>query len=179
MFRYIHDSVEYRLPNPLWTAGASFPTLQTNFKRPVGRNGGPPDHGLLATLLNEFVASYTTDHINLTLIGPRAATLHNGMGTVSQRGRRQGGRNQPGRRRVQWPFRDPGLHPQWPIEFESYLQLPRQPHQDRRKAPTCSLAVTSRRRRKTKFLTRPFNQRLPYVRRYNSTVSTGNSFADL
>ena len=70
MFRYIHDSWATTYPNPLWTSGTSFPTLQTNF------NG--PSVGMVArltttfspTLLNEFVASYTTDHINLTLVGP-------------------------------------------------------------------------------------------------------------
>lgn len=70
MFRYIHDSWNTIYPNPLWTSGTTFPTLQTNF------NG--PSVGMVArltttfspTLLNEFVASYTTDHINLTLVGP-------------------------------------------------------------------------------------------------------------
>jgi hypothetical protein len=70
MFRYIHDSWSTLYPNPLWTSGTSFPTLQTNF------NG--PSVGMVArltttfspTLLNEFVASYTTDHINLVLVGP-------------------------------------------------------------------------------------------------------------
>ena len=70
MFRYIHDSWSTVYPNPLWTSGTSFPTLQTNF------NG--PSVGMVArltttfspTLLNEFVASYTTDHINLILVGP-------------------------------------------------------------------------------------------------------------
>jgi hypothetical protein len=69
MFRYIHDSWSQIYPTPLWTSGTSFPTIETNF---IG-----PGVGLVArlsvtaspTLLNEFVASYTTDHITLFPVG--------------------------------------------------------------------------------------------------------------
>ncbi|HXY03079.1 MAG TPA: carboxypeptidase regulatory-like domain-containing protein [Terriglobales bacterium] len=69
MFRYIHDSWSQIYPTPLWTSGTSFPTIETNF---IG-----PGVGMVArlsataspTLLNEFVASYTTDHITLFPVG--------------------------------------------------------------------------------------------------------------
>jgi hypothetical protein len=70
MFRYIHDSWATVYPNPLWTGGTSFPTLQTNFNGPSVGMVARLTATLSPTLLNEFVASYTTDHINLTLIGP-------------------------------------------------------------------------------------------------------------
>jgi hypothetical protein len=68
-FRYIHDSWNQTYPTPLWTNGTSFPTIQTAF--------GGPGLSMVArltataspTLLNEFVASYTTDHITLTPLG--------------------------------------------------------------------------------------------------------------
>jgi len=69
MFRFIHDSWSQIYPTPLWTSGTSFPTIETNF---IG-----PGVGMVArlsataspTLLNEFVASYTTDHITLLPVG--------------------------------------------------------------------------------------------------------------
>jgi hypothetical protein len=78
-FRYIHDSWETINPVPLWTNVGSFPTVQTQF--------GGPGTGLVArltstvspTLLNEFVFSYTADHIILQNTGawqrPAAMTM--------------------------------------------------------------------------------------------------------
>jgi hypothetical protein len=68
-FRYIHDSWDTVNPVPLWTNIGSFPTVQTNF--------GGPGTGFVArltstispTLLNEFVFSYTADHIILQNTG--------------------------------------------------------------------------------------------------------------
>ena len=67
--RYIHDSWDQIYPTPLWTNGTSFPTIQTDF--------GGPGVSLVTrltataspTLLNEFVFSYTTDHITLIPVG--------------------------------------------------------------------------------------------------------------
>ena len=78
-FRYIHDSWTTLNPVPLWTNGTSFPTIQTDFKGPglslvtrLASNFSP-------TLLNEFVFSYTTDHIFLQDTGnykrPSGATF--------------------------------------------------------------------------------------------------------
>ena len=68
-FRYIHDSWQTTTAVPLWTNQGSFPTIQTAFKGPgVGlvfrltATASP-------TLLNEFVFSYTADHIILNDIG--------------------------------------------------------------------------------------------------------------
>jgi outer membrane receptor protein involved in Fe transport len=91
MFRYIHDSWSTIYPNPLWTGGTSFPTLQTNFNGPSVGMVARLTSTLSPTLVNEFVASYTTDHINLTLVGPwqRPSTMtfglfpNNGGGKIS------------------------------------------------------------------------------------------------
>jgi hypothetical protein len=68
-FRYIHDSWSQIYPTPLWTSGTSFPTVQTNFIGPGVSLVARFTATASPTLLNEFVASYTTDHITLGLIG--------------------------------------------------------------------------------------------------------------
>ncbi len=69
-FRYIHDSWQQQYPVPLWTAGTSFPTVQTNFTNPGVSMVARLSVNISPTLLNEFVASYTTDHIGTQLTGP-------------------------------------------------------------------------------------------------------------
>jgi len=69
-FRYIHDSWQEQYPVPLWTSGTSFPTVQTNFKNPGVSMVARLTANISPTLLNEFVASYTTDHISTNLTGP-------------------------------------------------------------------------------------------------------------
>ena len=68
-FRYIHDSWYQDYPVPLWTSGVSFPTVQTNFNGPGVSMVARLTATASPTLLNEFVASYTTDHISTTLLG--------------------------------------------------------------------------------------------------------------
>ncbi|HEX3353205.1 MAG TPA: carboxypeptidase-like regulatory domain-containing protein [Terriglobales bacterium] len=68
-FRYIHDSWDQTYPTPLWTNGTSFPTIQTNFGGPGVSMVARLTATVSPTLLNEFVASYTTDHITLIPIG--------------------------------------------------------------------------------------------------------------
>jgi hypothetical protein len=69
-FRYIHDSWNQQYPVPLWTGGTSFPTVQTNFSNPGVSMVARLTANVSPTLLNEFVASYTTDHISTNLTGP-------------------------------------------------------------------------------------------------------------
>ena len=69
-FRYIHDSWQEAYPTPLWTDGTSFPTIGTNFKNPGISLVARVTDSISPTLLNEFVASYTADHISTTLTGP-------------------------------------------------------------------------------------------------------------
>ena len=69
-FRYIHDSWNQQYPVPLWTSGTTFPTIQTNFNNPGVSMVARLTANVSPTLLNEFVASYTTDHISTQLIGP-------------------------------------------------------------------------------------------------------------
>ncbi|HEY6767789.1 MAG TPA: carboxypeptidase regulatory-like domain-containing protein [Candidatus Sulfotelmatobacter sp.] len=68
-FRYIHDSWDQQYPVPLWTAGTSFPTVQTHFTNPGVSMVARLTASVSPTLLNEFVAGYTTDHIGTQLTG--------------------------------------------------------------------------------------------------------------
>jgi Carboxypeptidase regulatory-like domain/TonB-dependent Receptor Plug Domain len=69
-FRYIHDSWNQAYPVPLWTNGTSFPTVQTSLSVPGVSMVARLTTTISPTLLNEFVASYTTDHISTNLTGP-------------------------------------------------------------------------------------------------------------
>ena len=69
MFRYAHDSWATVTPVPLWTNGTTFPTIQTNFTGPATALVARLTASASPTLLNEFVFSYTTDHIVLTSTG--------------------------------------------------------------------------------------------------------------
>jgi hypothetical protein len=73
-FRYIHDSWNTVTPTTLWACpdGCSFPTIQTNFVGPGTSALARLTATINPTLLNEFVFSYTTDHITLTNTGPGA-----------------------------------------------------------------------------------------------------------
>ena len=79
-FRYIHDSWDQTYPTPLWSGGTSFPTIQTNFGGPGVSMVARLTATASPTLLNEFVASYTTDHITLIPIGAwqRPSTMNVG-----------------------------------------------------------------------------------------------------
>src|SRR5579872_2855834 len=69
MFRYAHDSWDTVTAAPLWSDGTSFPTVQTNFVGPATALVARLTATASPTLLNEFVFSYTTDHIVLTNTG--------------------------------------------------------------------------------------------------------------
>jgi hypothetical protein len=69
MFRYAHDSWDTVTPTPLWSDGTSFPTIQTSFVGPATSLVARLTATASPTLLNEFVFSYTTDHIVLTNTG--------------------------------------------------------------------------------------------------------------
>lgn len=64
-FRYIHDSWDTLNQTPLWTDAGSFPTVQTQFSGPGVSMVARLTSSFSPTLVNEFVASYTTDHIIL------------------------------------------------------------------------------------------------------------------
>jgi hypothetical protein len=68
-FRYIHDSWNTVTPTTLWGAPETFPTVQTNFVGPGTSFVARLNATVSPTLLNEFVASYTADHIFLTNSG--------------------------------------------------------------------------------------------------------------
>ena len=68
-FRYIHDSWNTVDSSTIWT-GSSFPTVQTHFNGPGVGMVARLTSTITPTLLNEFVASYTTDHISFNSVGP-------------------------------------------------------------------------------------------------------------
>src|SRR5581483_6368988 len=65
MFHYIHDSWDTQTAVPLWTNGTDLPTIGTNFEGPGVSVVARLTATASPTLLNEFVFSYTTDHIIL------------------------------------------------------------------------------------------------------------------
>ena len=67
-FRYIHDSWQTTNPDPLWGNGASYPNVQTSFGGPGTSFVARLNANITPTILNEFVASYTADHIFLTAL---------------------------------------------------------------------------------------------------------------
>src|SRR5579864_6718630 len=69
MFRYVHDSWTTTYAVPLWTNGGTFPTIQTAMKEPAVSMVARLAATVSPTLLNEFVASYDTDHIILNDVG--------------------------------------------------------------------------------------------------------------
>ena len=89
-FRYIHDSWSTATPTTLWAAdcpdGCSFPTIQTNFVGPGTSFVTRLNATISPTLLNEFVASYTADHIFLTNTGPGAVSRSSVTPTLTMTG---------------------------------------------------------------------------------------------
>jgi hypothetical protein len=67
-YRFIHDSWDTVTPTTLW-ANSTFPNIQTHFIGPGVSMVAHLTATVSPTLLNEFVASYTTDHITLTNTG--------------------------------------------------------------------------------------------------------------
>jgi len=70
-FRYIHDSWQQVESTTIWT-GSAFPTAQTFFDGPGVSMVARWTSNISPTLLNEFVASYTTDHISFKSQGTYA-----------------------------------------------------------------------------------------------------------
>jgi hypothetical protein len=86
-FRYIHDSWQTITPGPLWGAGtSSFPNVQTGFAGPGTSFVARLTANITPSLLNEFVASYTADHIILTAIGPVGLPTGFTMGSLFANG---------------------------------------------------------------------------------------------
>ena len=88
-FRYIHDSWSQITNQPLWGVGSSsFQDINTNFVGPGTSFVARLTANITPTLLNEFVASYTADHIDLTAINnpalpgtfPMGSLFANGFG---------------------------------------------------------------------------------------------------
>ncbi len=67
--RYIHDSWNSVNPTPLWTNGASYPTIQNAYGQPSTSLVVRMTATATPTLLNEFVFSYSTNHITFQNLG--------------------------------------------------------------------------------------------------------------
>jgi len=85
-FRYIHDSWQTQTPNALWGNGSSFQNIDTNFVGPGSSFVARLNANISPTLLNEFVASYTADHIFLTALNNPALTSGFAMGSLFNNG---------------------------------------------------------------------------------------------
>jgi Carboxypeptidase regulatory-like domain/TonB-dependent Receptor Plug Domain len=86
-FRYIHDSWSTVNPNPLWGVGtSSFNNINTNFVGPGSSFVARLTANVTPTLLNEFVASYTADHIDLTILNAPALPSAFAMGSLFNNG---------------------------------------------------------------------------------------------
>jgi len=85
-FRYIHDSWQTVEPNALWGNGSSFQNVTTNFLGPGTSFVARLNANVSPTLLNEFVASYTGDHIFLTAGGPVGLPSGFAMGSIFNNG---------------------------------------------------------------------------------------------
>ena len=84
-FRYIHDSWNTIEPGPIWDS-ASFPTVQTAFNGPGVSVVARLTSNVSPTLLNEFVASYTTDHISFKSVGYYQRPANFPMGYIFNNG---------------------------------------------------------------------------------------------
>ena len=86
-FRYIHDSWQTVVPNPLWGIGtSSFNNINTQFVGPGSSFVARLTANITPTLLNEFVASYTADHIFLTAVNNPALPSGFAMGALFNNG---------------------------------------------------------------------------------------------
>ena len=85
-FRYIHDSWQTTTQNPLWGNGSSFENIQTKFVGPGTSFVARLNANITPTLLNEFVASYTADHIFLTAVNNPALPNPFPMGSLFNNG---------------------------------------------------------------------------------------------
>jgi len=73
-FRYIHDSWDTTILTPQWgTVTNSFPTVQSTFNGPGLSMLTHLTNTISPSLLNEFVFSYTNDHITLQNVDSNAA----------------------------------------------------------------------------------------------------------
>ena len=80
-FRYIHDSWDTTILTPQWgTVQNSFPTVQSTFKGPGLSMLAHLTNTISPSLLNEFVFSYTTDHITLANIDSNGAQFQRPSG---------------------------------------------------------------------------------------------------
>jgi hypothetical protein len=68
--RYIHDSWDSVSPTPLWTDATSYPTIQDAYSSPTTSLVIHVTTTVTPTLLNEFVAGYSANHIVMQNVGP-------------------------------------------------------------------------------------------------------------
>lgn len=68
--RYIHDSWNSVSPVPLWTDATSYPTIQDAYSSPTTSLVIHLTATITPTVLNEFVAGYSANHIVMQNVGP-------------------------------------------------------------------------------------------------------------
>ena len=85
-FRYIHDSWRTVSAMPLWGNGSSFLNVNNDFVGPGTSFVARLSANVTPTMVNEFVASYTADHIKLTTIGDVALPAGYNAGSLFANG---------------------------------------------------------------------------------------------
>jgi Carboxypeptidase regulatory-like domain/TonB-dependent Receptor Plug Domain len=118
--RYIHDSWNAVSPVPLWTGfgnfNNSYPTIQDSYAQPSTSLVVHLTATLTPTLLNEFVASYSVNHITMQLQGPawKRQAPDNTLGLFPTNGGKLFGFGLGGGL-FDGTFEDPGYIPQGPV----------------------------------------------------------------
>jgi hypothetical protein len=83
-FRYIHDSWDTTILSPQWGAVQNtFPTIQSKFTGPGLSMLAHLTNTISPSLLNEFVFSYTTDHIDLQNINANGVQWQRSAGLTA------------------------------------------------------------------------------------------------
>jgi Carboxypeptidase regulatory-like domain len=113
--RYIHDSWNQLYPTPLWTNATSYPSIQTFFGQPSTSLVIRLTTTFTPTLLNEFVASYSTNHITTQNRGPWQRPAGYNLGLFPGNAGRLPGVQLNGGSLWDGAGEDPGWVPQGPV----------------------------------------------------------------
>ncbi len=179
-FRYIHDSWQTQTENPLWGNGTNFDNINTNFVGPGTSFVARLNANISPTLLNEFVASYTADHIFLTALNNPALPSPFPMGAIFKNG--FGGK---------LPAISLGSNPEYGVDSSLTADTGYFPWNNANPVYTYRDNMTKIHGTHTlqfglytAFAQKneensPYNQGILTFDSSNSTVSTGNAFADL
>jgi hypothetical protein len=128
--RYIHDSWNSVSPIPLWTGSGNFspsyPTIGDAYSQPGTSLVAHLTATITPTLLNEFVASYSVNHITMQLTGNawRRQSPDNTLGLFPTNGGKQPGFGLNGGNVFGGLSQDPGYIPNGPVNSNPGYSAP-------------------------------------------------------